>query len=505
MMATISHAPGLASLCLASQGDPRARRVARHIDWLTLLASLEADPADAANPFLVDAALRRRLEPLPVRGTLKLLEAMLGRGGVLGGLVEHQYGAPSRLDPLQRVLVDQLRGEIDALEADHGELLATPLRLQAAQRIEAAVAQLIDGLDPRADMARLTGEPCPVQLRIHPCRWLPPPQRGRHGVHIRLGTQSTAWLMFGYPLHVDPRSFGIDRQFLCNGTWHYTITAYLDRVWPGLHGALLDRAELAEAFGPPGEAAEAAAAWPMMVRKHLQVALRYHLSVSHGMPRRYFQLLSGAKGLPLFDWFVDWLEPRVGPGLTELLSTLPAALCRAAARGELVPASATPAVINLSLVSSPRDSIVLVFPDRWSTTNITRAAARWDALAPRVMRYAQWSATNTDEGNGRVIAFGSPSDNPVVADVLARGRPRLPVVPHDAVLVALDAEPGLGHWRMAVTSLTVTPMVTLTLELAVRLTCSFAVVEGTQVRQADGITAGHERPQPSPRPTPPHA
>jgi hypothetical protein len=150
---------------------------------------------------------------------------------------------------------------------------------------------------------------------------------------------------------------------------------------------------------------------------------------------------------------------------------------------------AFPNAINLTLIAQPRVSLHVVVPDDWDDILLSAARDSWRSLAAPILRHSRWRAL-AESATSPAIALGHPDSNPIVATVLETRSMQVPPE-DDAILLAL-LPPSNGHerWYIAVVARRAELAASVTLEFAVRLTCSYAILRSEQVITADGVTGG---------------
>jgi hypothetical protein len=471
-------------------------RAARLVEWVSLLWwMVEPGEMRPANPPLAALAASWIAPHSDIAlGLLQLVRGATNRDRIIKQVVSRVHGLHVGHDAgLMDQVIAALVNELEKLD----EIMLGRFHEDMGAQIEVIrrrTRTLAEGLDPIRDVAAITREPCSLDVEVAPCLFLPPPQDGRHGVFLPLPEGHVVHLYFGFPLEDDLLRYGIDRQFLCSGAWHYALNSYLGSAWPPVAEALTSMHEVERAFADTLRA-DRRRPWPGAVEEHLKLAFRSHLTERMGGPRRHFRLLAQAFAATYFDWFVEWVDRslRSERTLREELADLPRALAGALEDGSLTSASsAIPEAINLTIITQSRDALPnAVVPDSWDDALVARVKEGWRALSVPVLRHAAW-AESPEARSAPVIAFGHPDDNPLVGMVLER---RGMSVPDDGertllALLCADAAPRPAPWALAVASRRPESAAALTLEIAVRLTCSYAVLEGEAVVAADGITGG---------------
>lgn len=468
-------------------------RAARKIEWLSLLCRiLDSNETAPANPSEA-AQVAAWLEPSGklALGLLKLLSNIHSRDGLIKGVVSvtHGLGNASGGGIAHEALVG-LSDELGRIDDLLGARFESDLK-ESRELLRSQVTPLVEGLDPAGDIAAITGEPCPLSIAVAPCLFVPPPQDGRHGVFLPLAEGSVVQLYFGFPLHEDLRRYGIDSQFLCSGAWHYGLNSFLRSSWPAVEELLRPMAAVEDIF-VGSLRADRKRPWPAAVEEHVKLALRSHLAERSGGRRRHFEILAEAFALPHFSWFAQLIEDglRSKQSLRDQLKDLPRALTEAAGSGALARrACKVPDAINLTLIAQPRKDLHIVVPDDWNDGLLTAVRESWRALAAPVLRQSEWYA-RAGSATSPAIALGNPDDNPLVATVLKRRAMHLPPE-EDATLLAL-LPPGEGQegWCIAVAARRAELAATTTLEVAARLTCSYAILRNERVVAADGVAGG---------------
>ncbi len=476
---------------VVSDDDDNVARVSRYVEWLALLWWKAAPECSRpANPSLA-SQVAASISPTGdlALGLVRLLQDFYSRDRAIKAVVSVASGVDwheqEQLHQVIEALCSEL-GKIDRELCDDREAVLWQAREVAKERIRVMVV----GLDPAADLESVTGEVCSLETVLCPSLFLPPPQDGRHGAVVSLGEGKTiAHMYFGLPLDGGLMRYGIDRQFLSTGAWHYALTGILQPLWGEVADAIRPLSEVEHAFeGASGEGGERP--WPGVVEAHLRFALRSHLAEEIGAKRKHFRLFAQAFSVLHFDWFADWLDQRRAENcsLSRAIQRLPADLATAAHEGKLkADGGSGPTAINLTLISGDRRGLTAVVPDLWGEELIAAVRAGWRALDVPVIRHGDWCES---ESSTPTIAFGEPSDNPLVAAVLERRGLQVPQS-REQTLLALSAVKSIPcPWTLAISARDPEVAAAVSLEVSVRLTCTFAVLEGEQVISADGITGG---------------
>jgi hypothetical protein len=478
-----------------SEGPESAfARSTRNVEWLSVLCwMLDGAEATPANPSEA-ASAAEWVEPHGklALGLLKLLRNLHSRDRLIKEVVSAAHGldgtASSELErEALAALVDEL-GRIDNLLGWRlrGEELG-----RSFEKLRTKFNPFVVGLDPAGDIAAITREPCPLSIAVAPCMFVPPPQEGRHGVMLPLAESPVVQLYFGFPLHNDPVRYGIDRQFLCSGAWHYGLSAFLRNCWPAVAN-VLQRMEAIEDVFAGSLRPDRKRPWPAAVEEHLKLALRSHLAERSGGRRRHFEILAEAFSLPHFSWFAQWIEDgfRSEQSLRDQLRDLPRALAEAVRDGALARrACKAPDAINLTLIAQSRNALHVVVPDEWDDGLLALARKSWRALAAPVLRQSEWRVRD-GSGTSPAIALGAPDNNALVSTVLERRAMHLPPEDDAILLALLPSSKDQEGWYIAVASKRAELAAAVTLEAAVRLTCSYAILRGQRVIAADGVTGG---------------
>jgi hypothetical protein len=466
---------------------------ARTVDLLALLEWFaEIEDAAPANPALARAAAASfgAGEGVAI-GLLRLLRGVWGRDTLIKSVVRVCHGTAGDQNDVAHEALVALVEELKRIDALH-QPAWDDLRREQIEALRSGVDDLAAGLDPIRDFAEVTGEPCPLSVAVAPCLFLPPPQEGRHGVFLPLTPTPSAQLYFGFPLADDPVRYGIDRQFLCFGAWHYAMTGFLRSCWPPIEPALREAADVEPVFAGSLRR-DRKRPWPAAVEEHLKLALRCQVAERSGGRRSHFRLLAEAFGLPHFEWFTEGIDRARASGLPlrHHIANLPEALASSVRAGELGNRSCPiPEAINLTLIAQRRDALCIVVPDDWNDSLIEKAYDCWSELSVPVVRHASWSVS-PDAPTSPAIALGNPGNNPIVATVLERRAMKVPAADDAALVVALTPETEREPWYVAVAAKRAEAAASVTLEVAVRLTCSFAIVDAAgRVLASDGITGG---------------
>jgi hypothetical protein len=423
------------------------------------------------------------------------------RDQLIKAIVRDTYGEPTSASELRMALEGLAAGSHDIVGAGTCQVVAEA-RAEAQRRVEAIAGRL----DPAADLAAVTGEHVQLQILVAPSVFLPPPQSGRHGVLLRRADHWVAHLHFGFPLKRDVDAFDISRPWLLGGAWHYAIDIYLQRHWPRIAERLADRPDLAEAVsaasqsaiessrGDEGAARGGAAreewSWIGALRAHVGVAFKCLLSKQQGLPDGIHRAFARAAGLSLFPWFEAWLIDAASGGrpLDTVLQTLPEALTQDRPAWEsLGRAAGLPPTVNLALISPAARRASLVVPDDWSEDDATAAVAGWRLLPLPVVRLGEW--LRASNGATPVIAFGDPAENPLVRRVLAqRGLALEALDATRPAIIALSA-PGFegAPWCIAVAVERPETAATLHMEMALKQTCSYVLLDGPVVIGAQQV------------------
>jgi ribosomal peptide maturation radical SAM protein 1 len=463
------------------------------VNWLGLLGwAAGVDEADPANPGLASAVashLGRNDEV--ATGLVRFVRGACTRDELIKRVVRICHGRGGEPGDLIGDATQALVGELQRMEVTHGPAVRARCG-QALAALQTRVEELARGLDPIDDFVAVTREPCLIEIAAAPCLFLPPPQEGRHGVFLPLTPAAAVHLYFGFPLEADPLRYGIDRQFLCFGAWHYALTGFMRSRWPPVEAALRQMTDIEAGFAHSVRRGHERP-WPAAVEEHFKMALRCHVAEQGGGRRAHFRVLAEAFGLPHFDWFASWMDRarEAGGPLRDHLAGLADTLLESVQSGELNSRRcAVPDTINLTLITQPRESLRIVVPDAWAAALVRQVQDCWSELSAPVVPYAVWSASS-DAARSPAIVLGTPDDNPLVAEVLERRAMTLPEEPTAALVVVQPAENDGAPWYLAVASRRPERAASLTLEIAVRLTCSYAVVgpDGS-VLASDGITGG---------------
>jgi hypothetical protein len=466
---------------------------AAFVDWLGLLGwAAGVDEAAPANPHIAaDIASCLGREDDVALGLVRLVRSACTRDELIKKVVRLCHGRadePADLigDATQALVVELQRMDDahgPALRARHGEAIAT---------LQTRLDELAEGLDPIHDFVAVTREPCLIDVAVAPCLFVPPPQEGRHGVFLPLAPAAAVHLYFGFPLEAAPVRYGIDRQFLCFGAWHYAMTGFMRRCWPPVAAALGGIEGLESVFVHSMRRGRERP-WPAAVEEHFKMALRCQVAEHGGGRRAHFRVLAEAFGLPHFEWFVTWMDRarQAGGPLRDHLATLGEALAAGVQGGQLTSRRCpVPDTINLTLITQPRESLRIVVPDAWDGSLVRQAQDCWSELSAVVMPYTVWAASPA-AADSPAIVLGAPAENPLVAKVLARRAMTLPDEPNATLVVVQRADDDREPWYLAVASKRPERAASLSLEIAVRLTCSYAIVAADgSVLASDGITGG---------------
>jgi hypothetical protein len=482
--------------------DP-ARRATDSVEWLAALWELaEGRDSRCANPGLLTLL---RFTPgwsaHPAMVAVASERRRTSRDQLIKAIVRDTYGEPTSGAELRMALEGLAARSHDIVGAGPCEVVAEA-RAEAERRVEAIAGRL----DPAADLAAVTGEHVPMQVVVAPSVFLPPPQSGRHGVLLRRGDRWVAHLHFGFPLEGDVEAFDISQPWLLGGAWHYAIDIYLQPHWPLIAERLADRRDLAEAVSAAMEssrAGEGAArggwSWIAALRAHIGVAFKCLLSRRLGLPDGIHRAFARAAGLSLFPWFEAWLIDAASGGrpLDTVLQTLPEALTQDRPAWEnLGRAAGLPPTVNLALISPDARRASLVVPDDWSDDDATAAVAGWRLLPLPVVRHGEWLRASS--GATPVIAFGDPAQNPLVGRVLAqRGLALEALEATRPAIIALSA-PGFegAPWCIAVAVQRPETAATLHMEMALKQTCSYVLLDGPVVIGAQQVAISDLAPRP---------
>jgi hypothetical protein len=468
--------------------DP-ARRAADNVEWLAALWELaEGRDSRCANPRLLTLL---RFTPgwsaHPATDAVARERRRNSRDPLIKAIVRDTYGEPTSAAELRMALEDLAARSHDIVGAGPCEVVAEA-RAEAERRVEAIAGRL----DPAADLAAVTGEHVQLQVLVAPSVFLPPPQSGRHGVLLRRADRWVAHLHFGFPLKGDVEAFDISRPWLLGGAWHYAIDIYLQRHWPPIAERLADRRDLAEAVSAAMESSRGGEGWSWIgaLRAHVSVAFKCLLSNRQGLPDGIHRAFARAAGLSLFPWFEAWLIDAASGGrpLDTVLQSLPEALTEDRPDWEILACAAgLPPTVNLALISPEARRASLVVPDDWSDDVAAAALAGWRLLPLPVVRHHEWLRGSS--GGTPVIAFGDPAQNPLVGRVLAqRGLSLEALDATRPAIIALSA-PGFegAPWCIAVAVQRPETAATLHMELALKQTCSYVLLDGPVVIGAQQV------------------
>jgi hypothetical protein len=480
--------------------DPAAapRRAADSVEWLAALWELaEAQDSRCANPGLL--TLLRFMagwSAHPAMVAVASERRRTSRDSLIKAIVRATYGEPTSAAELRMALEDLAARSHDIVGAGVCQVVAQA-RAEAERRVEAIAGRL----DPAADLAAVTGEHVQLQIVVAPSVFLPPPQSGRHGVLLRRADHWVAHLHFGFPLDGDVEAFDINRTWLLGGAWHYAIDIYLQRHWPPIAERLADRRDLAEAVSAAMESSRGEGwSWIGALRAHVGVAFKCLLSKRLGLPDGIHRAFARASGLSLFPWFEAWLiDAASGRRLDAVLQALPEALTQDRPAWEsLGRAAGLPPTINFALISPEARRASLVVPDDWSDDTAAAAVAGWRLLSLPVVRHGEWLRASS--GGTPVIAFGDPARNPLVGRVLAqRGLALETLEATRPAIIALSA-PGFegATWCIAVAVQRPETAATLHMEMALKQTCSYVLLDGPVVIGAQQVAISDLAP-PGPR------
>lgn len=465
------------------------RRINDSVEWLAALWELVegTNPPRCANPRLLTLLLfAPRLKAHPALAEVARRRRTHTRDQLIKEVVAAGYADASGggLYPLLRTFAD----EAEELIGAGPHRLIRDARDEALRRVE----ELAGEIDPAADLLEVTGERLPLRVVLAPSVFLPPPQAGRHGALIPRGAEQVAHLHFGFPLNQALQQYGISRPWLLGGAWHYAIEVYLQRHWPPIARRLELRPELAEAVPAAlGLTADDPQPWTDVLRAHVNIAFKCLLSRRVRVPDNVHRAFAKARGLVLFPWFEEWLRrcETEGPALTAHLATLPQALAadRERWQGLADAAGGAPVAINLALLSASARRASLVVPDSWGE-EADDAVAGWRLLPLPVVRYGEWARRRaTTEGDtAPAIAFGTPEENPLVRRVLEqRGLTLEPEAAADRAVVALSTPDfDAADWCIAVAVQGASAAAALRMEMALKQTSLYFVLEGGEVVEA---------------------
>lgn len=462
-----------------------SQRANRAVEWLAALWALTDGhaPPRTANPDLLPALHRLDLADQPAYRLVTALRRGTNLDRLVKGVVRSAYGlsltepgAPPL--PFAGRLVESL-AQLDLAWGERFDQAVAQGRVELAAQID----PLLAGADPAQDLAELVGEPVPLRLEITPSLFLAPPQAGRHGLRLAQPDGDQVHLYFGLPLGSPPGAFGITREWLVAGGWHYAVECWLDRYWPQLKEALGAQPNLADtwtaATNPP------AGGWLRSVRTHLSISLMAALWARQGYPTDSVRLLARGQRLLAIDWFADWLAASTGR-LSDHLASLPAALVSDQAEWERqaqVP-TGLPDAINLTMAPLWRGRPRLVCPDRWSDEALGAVQAGWERLRLPALRHSAWLAS-AESASEPAIAYGDPLENPLVAAVLAaRGLGLHQADGAEPVLVALARGERAGDpWRLAIAAERSEQLTPLGLDQVLRLGYTWAILDGGRLQR----------------------
>lgn len=459
------------------------------VEWLAALWELtEGAHSRSANPGLV--RLLRFTHQWSAHPALVMLASerrRKSRDQLIKDIIRGTYGEQTDTAELQVAITGLAAQARDIIGAGPYEVVAQA-RAEAQRRADAIAGQI----DPMTDLAAVTGEQIPLQVVVAPSVFLPPPQAGRHGALVRQGDHWVAFLHFGFPLAGDVEEFNINRTWLLGGVWHYAIDIYLQRHWPTIAARLAALPELADAVSTVLAPSRDSEAWSWIgaLRAHVNVAFKCLLSRRQGLPDGIHRAFARAAGLSMFPWFEAWLVDAASAGrpLDTLLQTLPEAMLQDRPGWERVGhASGLPPTVNLALISPEARRATLVVPDDWSDAAVDAAVAGWRLLSLPVVRHREWLREST--GETAVIAFGAPARNPLVGRVLTQRNLALEALEATRpAIIALSAAGFEGApWCIAVAVQSPETAATLHVEIALKQTSSYVLLDGPVVIGAERV------------------
>lgn len=453
------------------------------VEWLAALWELtEGSHSRSANPGLI--RLLRFTHQWSAHPALVMLaseRSQKSRDQLIKDIIRGTYGEQTDSAELWVAIKGLTTQARDLIGAGPYEVVAQA-RAEAQRRVDAIAGQI----DPVTDLAEVTGEQIPLQVVLAPSVFLPPPQAGRHGALVRQDDHWVAFLHFGFPLAGDVEEFNINRTWLLGGAWHYAIDIYLQRHWPPIAARLAALPELAEAVSTALASSRGrdASSWIGALRAHISVAFKCLLSRRQGLPDGIHRAFARAAGLSLFPWFEAWLVDAASTGrpLDTLLQTLPEAMLQDRPAWESVGyASSLPPTVNLALISPEARRATMVVPDDWSDAAVDAAVAGWRLLSLPVLRHRDWLREST--GETAVIAFGAPARNPLVSRVLTQQSLTLEALEATRpAIIALSTDGFEGApWCIAVAVQSPETAATLHMEIALKQTSSYVLLDGPVV------------------------